>query len=305
MKAFIIVATKGRARETAVLLDHLARQTLAPAHTLVVGSEPRDIEGLVAHPLVAEEQATLLLSPAGLTIQRNAGLQALGAQVDGLAADDWLVVFFDDDFRPAATWLEHAVKAMQDRRELVGVTGNILADGVKTECGIPEETARQYLDGTKPAEPHWSSSPQPKLLNSLYGCNMAFRGTVAEHMRFDENLPLYGWQEDYDFSSRARQYGVVALWPACQGVHLGTSSGRTSGVRFGYSQIANPIYLVQKGTMSWRVAGTLMSKNLLANMANTVAGVRTKDFPGRLRGNSQAFFHLFTGKLAPLRVLDS
>lgn len=305
MKALIVVATKGRARETAVLLDCLARQTLAPAHTLVVGSEPADIDGLAAHPLTHAGGVTLLLSQAGLTLQRNAGLDALAPRVHALAPQDWLVAFFDDDFRPAPDWLENAAQAMQDWPQLVGVTGHVLADGVKSEFGIAETVAQQYLEGSKPAEPHWSNATSPRLLTSLYGCNMAFRGTVAGQLRFDENLPLYGWQEDYDFGSRARRYGVVALFPNCRGVHLGTSSGRTSGVRFGYSQIANPIYLAQKGTMSWRVAGTLMSKNLLANMANTLAGVRTKDFPGRLRGNSQAFVHLVTGKLDPLRVLDT
>ncbi len=304
MKAFIIVATKGRARETGVLLDYLARQSLAPQHTLVVGSEPVDLAGLDTHPLVRAGRASLLQAPAGLTRQRNAGLDALVAHTPGLAPQDWFVAFFDDDFRPAHNWLEQAAKAMQGWTPLVGLTGHVLADGVKSEFGIDEALARQYLDGSRPAEPHRSNVPRPRLLTSLYGCNMAFRGTVASQMRFDEQLPLYGWQEDYDFGSRARQHGVVALFPRCRGVHLGTSSGRTSGVRFGYSQISNPIYLARKGSMSWRVAGILMSKNLLANLGNTVAGVRTKDFPGRLRGNARAFAHLLAGKLDPLRVLE-
>jgi hypothetical protein len=305
MRAFIIVATKGRAGETGVLLDYLAQQTLAPAHTLVVGSEPGDLEGLEAHPLTHEGRVTLLLTTAGLTLQRNAGLDALTPHVHSLDQRDWLVAFFDDDFRPASNWLENAAKAMQDWPQLVGVTGHVLADGVKSEFGIAETVTQQYLEGSKPAESHWSNATSPRLLTSLYGCNMAFRGTVAGQMRFDENLPLYGWQEDYDFGSRARQYGVVALFPNCRGVHLGTSSGRTSGVRFGYSQIANPIYLAQKGTMSWRVAGTLISKSTLANIIKTAIGVRTKDFPGRLRGNSRAVLHLVTGKLDPSRILET
>lgn len=305
MKAFVIIATKGRAGETCKLLDYLAQQTLTPEHIIIVGSEPSDIADLHLHPLAGDGRTTLLLSSAGLTVQRNAGLDALPPHVNRLTTAEWFVAFFDDDFRPAADWLEHAAVAMKGWPQLVGVTGHVLADGVKSELGIAEAEAQQYLSGRKPAEPHRSKSLTAKPLTSLYGCNMAFRGVVARNMRFDENLPLYGWQEDYDFGSRSRQYGVVALVPSCKGVHLGTSSGRTSGVRFGYSQIANPIYLAQKGTMSWRVAGTLMSKNVLANLANTVAGVRIKDFPGRLRGNSQAFLHLLTGKLDPLRVLDT
>ncbi|GAB3371475.1 glycosyltransferase family 2 protein [Azotobacter armeniacus] len=304
MKVFVVIATKGRAKETYILLDYITRQTLTPAHVVVVGSEPRDIDGMDMHPLVSEGHATLLLSKAGLTIQRNAGLDALIPHVQSLVSNDWLVAFFDDDFRPAPNWLENTAKAMEERKEIVGITGHVLADGVKSEFGIPEEDAQQYLSGAKPAESHWSNSAETRILEGLYGCNMAFRGTVVDHSRFDEKLPLYGWQEDYDFANQARKYGVLAFLPTCKGVHLGVSSGRTSGVRFGYSQIANPIYLAKKGTMSWRKAGTLMSKNILSNLAKTIFGVKIKDFPGRLRGNLRAFAHLFLGKLDPLRVLD-
>jgi hypothetical protein len=46
-----------------------------------------------------------------------------------------------------------------------------------------------------------------------------------------------------------------------------------------------------------------MFRNVTANSAKTVLGVRIKDFPGRLRGNLMAFGHLLTGKLHPLHVL--
>jgi len=304
MKAFVIVATKGRARETYILLDYLARQTLMPSHVIVVGSEPSDIQGLDDHPLTAEGQVSLLLARASATIQRNAGLDALLPHVDNLAPNDWLVAFFDDDFRPAPSWLENAAKAMQDWRELVGLTGHVLADGIKTERGVPEQDVQHYLSGARQPEPHWSNASEIQVLQGLYGCNMAFRGLVAGSTRFDENLPLYGWQEDYDFANRTRKFGVVALIPVCKGVHMGASSGRTSGVRFGYSQISNPIYLARKGTMSWRTAVTLMAKNVLSNLLKTLTGVRIKDFPGRLRGNLRGCLHLLSGRLDPMHVLE-
>lgn len=305
MKAFVVIATKGRAKETYTLLDYLAQQTLVPAHVMVVGSEHCDIDGLEKHSLVIEKKVTLSLSAAGLTIQRNTGLNALASHVNSLPPNEWFVAFFDDDFRPAASWLMCCSTAMQDWQELVGITGHVLADGVKSAFGITETDAQKYLNSSKPAEPHWSNSEKIMILKGLYGCNMALRGTAIGNLRFDENLPLYGWQEDYDFASRARKYGVVALIPTCKGVHLGRSSGRTSGVRFGYSQIANPIYLARKGTMSWGVAGKLISKSTLANIIKTAIGVRTKDFPGRLRGNSRAVLHLVTGKLDPSRILET
>ncbi len=302
MKAFVVIATKGRSKETYVLLDYLERQTLPAAHVLIVGSEDKDVDGLAAHPTVAAGQTTIMLSRASLTIQRNAGLEALVPMVAGLDPKEWFVTFYDDDFRPAANWLEAAAQALVENPKVVGITGNVLADGVNTEFGVTEGDAALYLAGSKAPEAHWSSASTIKTVDGLYGCNMSYRGTIALDMRFDENLPMYGWQEDFDYSSRARARGELILLPAARGVHLGSSSGRTSGVRFGYSQISNPIFLLKKGSMSYGKASLLMSKNITANVVKTLLMVRIKDFPGRLKGNLLAFKHLLSGKLDPLHV---
>lgn len=304
MKACVVIATKGRAKETGVLLDYLANQSVVPHFVVVAGSEPSDIAGLDTHPLITQQKGQLILSKAGLCTQRNAGVTALLAQPRLQDAQDWFVAFFDDDFRPAADWLAQALQYFQQEPTVVGLTGHVLADGVNLEFGIPESSANGYLTQQKAPRPHWSNVSSPQPLFGLYGCNMAYKAVVMQQQQFDENLPLYAWQEDYDFAHRALQYGELRLLPSCKGVHLGTSAGRTSGVRFGYSQIANPIYLVKKGSMPWRVAAKMMSKNLASNIVKSLTGVRIKDFPGRLKGNLRAISHLFTGKLNPLRVLD-
>jgi GT2 family glycosyltransferase len=303
MKAFVVIATKGRAKETYVLLDYLAQQTQSPAYLIIVGSEQSDVEGLAAHPSLAEGLGEVLLSRAGLTIQRNVGLDALRSRVADLNSNEWSVTFYDDDFRPAPNWLENASAAFAADPRIAGLTGNVLADGVNTEFGINEADAALYISGQKAPQNHWSSSTQTKVLTGLYGCNMAYRGTVALDLRFDESLPSYGWQEDYDYSSRARQFGDMVRYPGCRGVHMGVSSGRTSGVRFGYSQISNPIFLVRKGSMSWSKAFKLISKNFIANVAKTIFRVPIKDFPGRLKGNYLACVHLLSGKLHPQNIM--
>ena len=304
MKAFVVIATKGRSKETYTLLDYLARQTQTPAHMVIVGSEEKDVEGLAQHPSASSVPTSILLTRAGLTIQRNAGLDALLPLVAGLDAKEWFVTFYDDDYRPAGNWLECAAAAFTQDPGTAGLTGNVLADGVNSEFGISEEDAALYLSGNKPAENHWSTAAKPKPLSGLYGCNMSYRGTVATTLRFDENLPMYGWQEDADYSSRARSFGAVVHYPTCRGVHLGVSSGRTSGVRFGYSQISNPIFLVRKGSMSWPRALKLISKNFIANVAKTLLRVPIKDFPGRLKGNYLACLHLIKGKLHPQNISE-
>jgi GT2 family glycosyltransferase len=123
---------------------------------------------------------------------------------------------------------------------------------------------------------------------SGYGCNMAVRlAPVREHrIRFDERLPLYGWQEDVDLSRRLAQFGAVVRMEAARGVHLGAKSGRGSGVRLGYSQVANPIYLARK-RMGYplRRAVNHIARNLLSNIVRSTWPESYVDRRGRLRGN--------------------
>jgi hypothetical protein len=138
-----------------------------------------------------------------------------------------------------------------------------------------------------------------------YGCNMAFRMAPiqANQLRFDENLPLYGWQEDIDFSLRQAPFGRTLKCYRLIGVHLGVKAGRTSGVRFGYSQIANPIYLINKGTMSWQHAKMLMWRNIAANLLRSLYPEPWIDRKGRLKGNLIALADVLTSRLSPMRIL--
>jgi hypothetical protein len=91
---------------------------------------------------------------------------------------------------------------------------------------------------------------------------------------------------------------------ALRGVHLGIKLGRTSGVRFGYSQIANPVYLIRKGSMSWRHANKLMWRNIAANVARSFFPEPWVDRKGRLKGNVLALMDIIRGRSSPGRILQ-
>ena len=61
----------------------------------------------------------------------------------------------------------------------------------------------------RPAAAAGGRSPESRPTFSGYGCNMAVRlAPMREHgLRFDERLPLYGWQEDVDLSRRLAAFG--------------------------------------------------------------------------------------------------
>ena len=283
MRIGVGIATTGRAPILAEALAELRRQTRAPDRLVVCGAAEEDLAGV--------EGGECFLAPRGATRQRNAILDVLG--------DCDVVVFFDDDFLPAPGWLAAAEGVLLGDPGIVALTGTVLADGAGG-AGLSAEQGRAVLaaDG-----PHGGEVMD---VYNVYGCNMALRLDVmrAHGLRFDEALPLYGWQEDVDLSRALAGHGRVVRIAGARGVHLGTKLGRTSGVRFGYSQMVNPIYLAQRGRCGWGRALGQMGRNLAANLLHGMRPEPWVDRRGRLRGNLIGLWELARGRARPERILS-
>lgn len=303
MELHVIVATKGRPQIVARLLERLSEQTLPPDSTIIVGTEESDLELARAHEFTRTHRVLLHVGArSGSCSQRNIALDLLGSERGRAgAAAPFIAVFFDDDYRPSREWLARCRAFFERHPDVVGLSGRVLADGI--HGAVSEHEASAYLAGELPPRKHWASGSVPRELGAVYGCNMAFRDVVVDACRFDENLPLYGWQDDQDFTHRAKRLGRVLYTPDCVGVHLGAKSGRVSGLRFGYSQIVNPWYLVRKGTMPVDKSLRFVSRHVVANTLRSLSRRSEVDYPGRLRGNLLAFADLARGRAHPLRVL--
>lgn len=301
----IVVATKGRALETSILLAELARQSRPADIIVVVGTCAEDLPS----PPAAEagqgepEKLVQLISPTpGTSLQRNVGIDWL--QTHGFFEDkQGFVAFFDDDFRPHTDWLKGCEETFSNDPRIVGVTGLILADGI-IGPGLTETEAAEFIAGTRSALPHWTDRPHLSPIDSVYGCNMAFRTEAVRQCRFDEALPLYGWQEDTDYTGRTRKFGLTVTSRRCVGVHMGVKKGRTSGVRQGYSQIANPLHIAKSGNMRWSRAINFVLRAMASNIVKSVAVRSMIDYPGRLRGNLIALVDLVAGRCKPNRILE-
>ena len=285
MKLFVVVATVGRAELTARTIARLADQTRPPDGVLVVGASPEDVAGLEARgaPLRVE------LAKKGSCSQRNYALDAVEDQCD-------LIAILDDDFVPAADFLAEAEAFFAARPDVVGVNGLLLADGARGP-GISFKEACRLVEGQRGRD-----GEQP--LQSLYGCNMVLRSSAIRGLRFDENLPLYGWQEDVDFTFQMQAQGKLVKVNRLVGVHMGIKAGRTSGKRLGYSQIANPLYLLKKRTIPPKLAAKLLIKAPLANLTKSLMPEPYIDRRGRLQGNLLALGDLIAGRIDPRRIID-
>jgi GT2 family glycosyltransferase len=262
-----------------------------PADAIMVSAAtPADVEGLAsAYPAIE-----IVFGPKGLPHQRNTAMRALRDRCDA-------VIFFDDDLLPSRFFVERTAAFLQANPDVAGFSGVLVDDGV-TRGGVPMEEAIALVAAADKALPPLDSPIE--TVNNMYGCNMVARMPAALDVGFDEHLPLYAWQEDRDFSVRLRPFGRIVRTPALTGVHLGTRSGRSPGVRLGYSQIANPYYLVREGTFAPRDALQVAGKNFAANLAKAFFPEPWIDRKGRLKGNMMALRDMATGQISPERVLD-
>jgi hypothetical protein len=284
------IATSGRREVLTQMIAILGQQTRLPDRLVICPVRETDIDttSLARFP----KPSSVVQGPVGLPAQRNAIVASL--------TDADVVAFFDDDFLVENHYIECLEEIFLRHADIVGVTGTLISDGAQGP-GLTLEEGLQLL----PARTGHRRSAFIEIFG-LYGCNMAYRmKPIRDHgIAFDEMLPLYGWQEDIDFSVRIGAYGRNVKSSELLGVHLGVKSGRTSGIRFGYSQITNPIYLMRKGSMPWRHAVKLMSRNILANVGRSLFPEPWVDRKGRLKGNILAMADVARGRITPRRILE-
>lgn len=289
MRLALGIASVGRPEILQTTVDRLSRQRRAADRTILSLASDADVADAAR---LRRQGVEIVTGLRGLTRQRNAILDAAG--------DCDVVVFFDDDFVPCEDYLANAETLMQSRNDVALATGAVLADGI----GGPGLSFSDAFDlvGAK-------ARPDAAAVTSTYngyGCNMVVRASAARRngVRFDERLPLYGWLEDVDFSRRLAKHGAIVHAGTLRGVHLGVKRGRQSGVRLGYSQIANPLYLMRKRSMRGDRALALIGRNLAMNLVKSMRPEPYVDRRGRLIGNLTGLRDLLGLRLHPERVLE-
>ena len=284
------IATTGRPAVLRETLKYLASLADVPDRVIVCTAGIEDFDG----PLAEALPFSLLVVEVerGTCRQRNAMLDMIHGEE--------ILLFIDDDFMPSEGYFDAVRRLFDSRSDVVGATGNVLADGISGP-GMNHDEGRAILNGM----PTPDGAQVISEVYNAYGCNFAVRtSTVHAHgIRFDTSLPRYGWLEDVDFSRNLAQHGKFVRDSHMRGVHLGTKFGRARGVPLGYSQIANPLYLIRKGTMSRPRALRMIGRNLLANMVKSFQPEPWVDRRGRLRGNFVALRDVVTGRACPERIL--
>jgi len=287
-KVAVILASIGRPDCLAVVLDKLNAQSYPPCQIILSVIADSDLPEI--NPGL--NNVVVVKGPQGLPAQRNSGLEKLQEMAD-------VVAFFDDDYVPSRFCVEGIAQFYANNHQVVGANGMLLADGIKSG-GIDLHKAELTLE-------HYDANPRTdagivKSLHGLYGCNMTYRCSALKGVKFDERLKLYGWQEDIDFAVQVGRKGRIVQTHSFAGIHLGVKGARTSGIKLGYSQIINPIYLNKKGTMRAGFALSLIIRNVLANHLRAFWPEPWIDRMGRVKGNWIGMMDYLRGRITPERI---
>jgi len=288
----VVIASKGRPDLVRETIESLQRQTLKPRKIMVVVPTVEDLP-----PNQWGDDVQYIVRTLGLTAQRNKGIAAIPLTVPYVGC-------FDDDFELKEDYLEQGVAFMNANVSVVGISGRLLASG-----RIDRGEAKKLIDGYEaPGNARGMFFSEGKH-HILYGCNMIIRRAILDYERFDENLPLYSYGEDYDVSIRLERYGLVGRFMGCIGVHLETPAGRVQEVQRGYSFVANNWYFLKKGVNhlprhpAWiRFWLICVGKSLWQSLWNAMKGDRTLDWKGRVRGHLLALQDIFLGRCHPRRI---
>jgi GT2 family glycosyltransferase len=239
-----------------------------------------------------------VLGPLGLPAQRNAGLETIDTDSD-------LVAFFDDDIELCTSYLKNIAALFAENPDIRIASGKLLYDGGRSTV-VTREQARMLCEEHERTETQPPAPVSYVPSNSAYGCNMIVRHAAINKLRFDEGLPLYAWLEDRDYSHRITKN----LHPPveCQdavAVHLGARSGRIGGVRMGFSEIINPVYLWTKNktfSLPYIVVQYWM-RCLLGNILGILTRDSDYDRVGLLKGNLLGLQHLLCGRCDPSYII--
>jgi GT2 family glycosyltransferase len=283
LDAVAIICSTGRPQ---VLHETLISiQRLEPGLSSVLVSVAADTD--VLEKSLALPGVRHLIAPRGSTAQRNAALRTL------VSAPNF-IIFFDDDIEVAPNHLDSYAQCFQSNGNIVLATAVDLRPGI---TNIVREHAQQII-GSQGVNN--SSAAQYPSCYTAYGASMAVRGTLLGHVWFDENLPLYSFMEDYDFTLSCRAFGRCVEVQSAKYVHLETSLGRVSNTCRGYSEVVNPFYIMRKHRIGLR------PRMILGCLRRTVRSITSipKDGSTRFQGHIKGWKDVLLRNSDPRKVLE-
>lgn len=291
MKTTVVICSANRPEVLAETVESVLGGQSAPPLEIIISvfNQTHVTEETRARPGVR----VVLSGIQGTCAQRNAAARVVQTPY---------TLFLDDDVELAANFIESMERLLDHATDAVAATGFLVIDGARSargDAGLERSVARFYAMNYVREHANYDHGE---------GQNIFVRSQVFDKVLFDENLPLYGWLEDFDFATNILRFGRIIMNTETCWAHIGTPSGRTTGLRFGYSQVVNPFYLWRKNGRPGlaRVIFGHWLRYLAFNCQRELIkhpGDRS-DRSGRFAGNMIALRHVLAGKVDPSYILQ-
>jgi GT2 family glycosyltransferase len=276
----IIIATNKRPDSMKELYNNLKLQELMPNEVIIVdSSNTRDIN-YSWFQSNWELKEIYNVEPT-LPKQRNIGISMLNNKSD-------IIIFLDDDVLLDNDYLKNINKIYEDDKinEIAGVGGFVIG---QDENFKPFQT-----------NPIIKNGHQLYNIKTLYGCNMSYRKQVVDKIKFDENLLLYAFLEDKDYSLSANQYGLVVRTKEATLKHLRVPTSRISESKFGFAIVGNNYYVMNKhNCFKLKIFFTVMKLVIFA----LVNSILYKSKRTRFKGSYTAFKQIISGNFDTKNIL--
>lgn len=260
----LIVPTYRRPREILELLTLLAELPDTPGEVVIVdGSPERTVDAAIQKWAVVNLRFDLVYvrSPAGLTRQRNVGLDACSRE---------FIYFLDDDCLPRPGYFSEIRNVfVNDERRDVGAVRGFLTNGIDKPLTklwrlryalglVPRgEPGRYYHSGTSGT---WDMVPPFKgvrRIDVLAGGASAYRSEVFAKHRFSEFFYGYAQGEDIEMSLRiGRDWKLVVCGDALVH-HNHAEGGRPAGFHRGKMVFRNRYFIWKRHSAAARAGDRL------------------------------------------------
>lgn len=252
----LIVATFERPKEVMTQLDVLAGLPDVPGEVVIVDGSPGETtDRLLRHWTTSRRHGfklTYVRSPAGLTLQRNVGIDASRGR---------LLFFLDDDCLPRPGYFESLRRVfVEDPQCRVGAAcGTIVNEMDKplsrrwklrlklrlvpriepgvyfpTATSVPKQLTKSF-SGTRPVD-------------MVPGGAAAYRREALERCRFSLYFDGYAQGEDLEMSMRLRQDWQVRWCGDAHVVHNHAPSGRPAKLAHGRMAVRNRYFIWRRHT---------------------------------------------------------
>ncbi len=231
----------------------------------------------------------LVTGSKGSCAQRNSALSSVRGECAA-------IFFFDDDVEVDCDYIRHMLAMLEKDSGVALAAGLNLGRGA-IPGSLDREKAKRFIREKRASQP---IGREVETIRAAIACRMCMRGSLLGIVRFDERLPLYGYQEDLDFSLQCRRYGRIVMNRRCLMVHIETNSGRMGSKRRGYSEVVNPFYIWSKKT------GANLARVGAGSVRRTLRNVfhlHTADGRRQFAGNLAGWLRLATGRADPEYIL--